>query len=161
MKEIKLYNRNKDINGIVFVDDEDYEQLNKHAWHLCHDYAQTNIKIDNKYKLKRMHRLIMGEPEGFEIDHIDNNGLNNQKENLRIVTRQQNSMNQITTKSGTSKFKGVSFNTYKKKWTAQIDFNKNHYYLGVFKNEEDAALAYNKKAKELFGEYAYLNIIKE
>ena len=153
MKEIKL-----STNGeIVTLDDNTYKWLSNYKWHLCHGYAQTNIKINNKYKTKRMHRLIMGEPDGFEIDHIDGNKLNNLKSNLRIVTNYQNQMNSKGSRNSSSKFKGVSWDKNKNKWFVQIMFNRKNIYIGRFKFEMDAAIAYNIKAKELFGEYARLN----
>jgi len=156
MKEIKLSNN----KGIVLVDDEDYDMLSQYKWHL-HDkknkYAISDIKINGKSKRKKMHRLIMGEPQGFEIDHIDRNTLNNQKNNLRIVTHSQNQMNKIKQKNNTSGYKGVSWHKHIKKWQGQIGFNKKNYSLGYFENEDDAARAYNQKAKELFKEYVCLN----
>ena len=85
MKEIILY-KNK---GIIFIDDDDY-YLSKYNWYLDKDgYTITSIKIDDKWKNKKMHRLIMNEPYEMLIDHIDNNRLNNQKDNLRIVNNTQ------------------------------------------------------------------------
>lgn len=106
-----------------------------------------------------MHRLIMGAPKGKEVDHIDGNGLNNQKSNLRICDRFQNTQNCIPRKNTTSKYRGVSWGSRENKWKAQISaFNKSH-YIGCFSLETKAAEAYNKKAMELFGEFAKLNII--
>ena len=105
MKKIKLGN---DINTTL-VDDEDYEILNQHKWHNNIGYARTDIKDGNKWFGKLMHRLIMNVPIKMEVDHIDRNGLNNQKSNLRIVTHQQNSMNSKKQKGSSSKYKGVTF----------------------------------------------------
>lgn len=150
MKEIIL-SKNK---GITLVDDENYEWLNKYKWYLDDvGYARSTIKSKNK----RIHRLIMNEPKDMEIDHIDGNRLNNQKNNLRIVTRSQNNMNRLKVENCTSKFKGVCWNKRDKIWFAQIKINKKRFYLGNFKIEEEAAGAYNKAAIELFGEYACLN----
>ena len=157
MKAIITHNKDEFINGIVLVDDKDYNWLNKYTWHLSHNYAQTNIKNNNGRKLKTMHRLIMGEPKNMQIDHIDNNSLNNQRKNLRIVSLKQNQMNRISQKNSTSDYKGVSWNPKNKKWVASIGFNRKTYYLGLFNNEKEAAKTYNNKAKELFGEYANLN----
>jgi len=152
MKEIKLANN----KGITFIDDEDYEWLNQYKWQLTDTgYAKMALKG----KTKRMHRFIMKEPDGLQIDHIDGNKLNNQKSNLRFATKSQNAMNSKNRINTTSKFKGVS--KWRNKWFVKIQLNKKQYYLGVFKDENEAAEAYNKVAKELFGEYAKLNIIKK
>ena len=107
-----------------------------------------------------MHRLLMNEPAGFDIDHIDHNKLNNQKNNLRIVTRSQNMMNRLKGKNCSSIYKGVCWKGEINKWSVQIMIDNKYIHIGVFKIEEEAALAYNKKAKELFGEYAYLNEVE-
>ncbi len=103
-----------------------------------------------------MHRFIMKPAEGLVVDHIDGNGLNNTRANLRICTYQQN----ICNRKGwgkDSKYKGVCWDIYNKKWRAQINFNRECRYLGVFEDEIEAAKEYDKHAKKLFGEFAYLN----
>lgn len=153
MKEIKLAND----RGVALVDDDDYEMLNQYKWRLNNRYIITNIKINNKWINKSIHRLIMNEPKEMYVDHIDHNSLNNQKFNLRIVTNSQNQMNRKKSKVSSSNFKGVYWYKRDKKWRAYITTNKKNYYLGVFKDEVNAAIAYNNKAKELHGEYACLN----
>lgn len=140
------------------MDDEDYEWLNEYKWHIdAYGYAGAAIKINNKWVKKIMHRLLINTPNGMEIDHIDNNGLNNQKSNLRIVTHHQNIMNKSKRKNGSSIFRGVGWCKAANKWQARISLNKKEHYIGIFKNEKDAAKAYNERAIELFGEYANLN----
>lgn len=106
-----------------------------------------------------MHRLIMSPPDDMEIDHIDNDGLNNRKSNLRIVSRAQNRYNARPNfnKTGTSKFKGVSWQRDENKWLVQIQLGHKTIHIGRFKDEIEAARAYDKKAKEVFGEYAWTN----
>ena len=161
MKEIYLTNN----KGIVFVDNEDYEWLQQYKWNFNlsrngNGYATTNLYLNKRNLIKHMHRLIMNEPIGLQIDHIDNNGLNNQKNNLRIVTNQQNQMNRKKGINCSSKYKGVTWKKQDKQWQAQIQANKKYIYLGLFRIEEDAAKAYNEAAIELFGEYAHLNEVK-
>jgi hypothetical protein len=91
-----------------------------------------------------------------DIDHIDHNGLNNQKDNLRICTRKENLRNSRT-RSKISKYKGIKLNTRTGKYGARIKINGEYLWLGTCESEELAALAYDKKAKEIFGEFACLN----
>lgn len=112
-----------------------------------------------------MHRLILGLENGDkrQTDHIDGNGLNNQKENLRICSNGQNIRWKGKARKGkyTSKYKGVNWKPKIKKWIAQICYERNKIHIGCYSVEEDAARAYNKKALELFGEFAKLNFIEE
>jgi len=173
VKEINLTQKK-----ITLVDDNDYNKLMQMGnWHAnkCTDKLKNNKTVDRFYakrdiwlgkgKKKRllMHRVIMNVPNNMCIDHINHDTLDNRKENLRICTPVQNQQNQIQQKNTTSKYKGVYLakNRYKNKiytyWQAQIVINKKHMYLGIFKTEIEAAMVYNKKAKELFGEFALLN----
>ncbi len=103
-----------------------------------------------------MHRLIMNPPKGMEVDHINGNRLDNRRENLRIVTSQQNKMNSGTRKHS-SIYKGVSWNKNSKSWRANMTFNKKHISLGQYINEYHAALAYDLWALDLFKEFAKTN----
>ena len=108
-----------------------------------------------------MHKQIMEKYHGeygYEVktDHKDGNTLNNQKYNLRLCTCQQNGFNRKATVR-TSKFKGVRKIQRSSKWETDIWFNGKSIYIGSYTTEEDAAIAYNKKAVELFGEFARLN----
>ena len=161
MKEIILTQ-----GKVTQVDDEDYDYLNQWKWFVHKNrnnyYCERNITIlKNKQKQIGIHQIILERILGhnnFEmVDHIDGDGLNNQRNNLRAATNQQNSMN---TKS--KSIKGVTFCNYKKnkKWRVRIRLNKN-VNIGYFNTQEEAAEAYNKKAIELFGEYAKLNEIKK
>ncbi len=102
-----------------------------------------------------MHRIIMNAPVGKQVDHINHNGLDNRKENLRLATPAQNQANQKLSKANTSGFKGVSFDKKKKKWAAYI--GKQSRNLGRFLDIRDAARAYNDAAKLAYGEFAKLN----
>ncbi len=104
-----------------------------------------------------MHRLLIKIPNGFQIDHIDGNGLNNQKLNLRIATASQNQINRGKQKNNTSGFKGVFGRKDKNKWRAQIKFHGKTKHLGYADDKIEAARIYNKAAVERFGEFARLN----
>ena len=158
MKRIKLTQ-----GKFALVDDCDFKWLNQWRW-----YAQkgrntyyaarsTRNHTTKKQQVICMHRLILNTPTGMESDHRDGNGLKNTRSNLRICTTSQNQHNQLPQKNTGSKYKGVW--RYKKdnKWGSQIQINGKSINLGSFINEIDAALAYDAKARELFGEFAYLN----
>ena len=159
MKEIILSQ-----GKVALVDDEDYGLLNQFKWCAIKQhrtfYAAKSVKRNGKWTSERMHRLFFDIPMGKEIDHIDHNGLNNQKSNLRLVTRQQNKQN--ASAWGSSKYLGVC--VYKQEGctyiAAHIQIDGKTKHLGLFKTEEDAALAYNRAAKEKYGEYANLNKIE-
>lgn len=88
-------------------------------------------------------------------DHINGNGLDNRRHNLRIATNAQNNYN----RRPKYQFKGVFFRPKNNKYVAQIMFKRKTFYLGIFELAEDAASVYNEKAKELFGKFAWLNKI--
>lgn len=139
----------------VLINDEDFEIVNLFKWHLSSSgYAMTEINIlGNKINIF-MHRLINNTPFGMFTDHVNHINLDNRKENLRSCTISQNNFNKKISK-GKSHYKGV----YKQnnKWRSRIKINYKFIHLGYFCKETEAAKAYNKKALELFGEFAYLN----
>ena len=162
MKKIKIYSKKHGCFEVL-VDDEDYPLVSQHKWYVTIQsrdriYAITYIKKENgKYTGLRMHRLIMSPDKNEDIDHINHNCLDNRKANLRKCTRSQNSQNSLS-HTGTSIFKGVSWHKYVGRWQATIVPSgsiKKH--LGYFSNEIDAAKVYDKKALELFGEFALTN----
>lgn len=166
MKEIELTK-----GFFAQVDDEDFEQLNQFNWHARLDITKSNncyaqrrdySKQLKKPKMIKMHRVIMGvtDPK-IQIDHIDGNGLNNQKSNLRIASNAQNSYNSKKYKNSLSPFKGVYFHKATRKWSARLAFNKKRIYLGEFETELEAARAYNVAAKQYFGEFARINVLVE
>lgn len=157
MKQIKLGWKSKPDKFFVLVDDEDYEWLSKYRWHVykhCHTYYARRIKDGKPFF---MHREILGltDPK-IMTDHEDHNGLNNQRGNLRIADSSQNNSNRRSL-TGTSKYKGVCWNEKRKKWRSYICVNKVRSDLGCYETEEEAAMAYDRKALELHGEFACLN----
>ena len=141
---------------VAIVDAEDYDWLIQYKWYACK--AGSDFYARRKWggQYIFMHRLITDAPDGPVVDHIDGNSLNNTKANLRICTQLQNSYNRGPL-PGTSRYKGVYWHKQQKCWASCIQQNKKTYHLGLFNNEEDAAKAYDEKARKLFGEYAYLN----
>lgn len=154
----------------ALVDDEDYERLSKHKWRANKAknglwYAERQYRDHSdgtKYGKQiyvSMHREVMKASKGKYIDHIDHNGLNNQKSNLRFCTQTQNCWNQRSKK----KYKGVYRADIKKgvKWTVNIQANGVSHYLGCFTCQKTAAKEYDKLAKILHGEFAQLNFPAE
>lgn len=124
------------------------------------EIPRYRIRVNGKQYLSA--RIIFLWHHGYfpiEVDHKDRNAMNDKIENLREADRFENSRNTTSRKASTSKYLGVSFNSQHSKWVSNIQFNHEKIYLGWFDIEHDAAIAYNKASKELFGDFANLNII--
>lgn len=157
MKEITLTKGFKAI-----VDDNDFNTLNAFKWkvqvskHSC--YANRVDYSSGKPKIIYMHRFIKGvDDKNLVVDHKDHNGLNNTRENLRICSKSENAMNRNPLQGSTSKYLGVC--RYKGRWRAGLKHDYKQYHLGDYDDERQAALAYNKKAIDLHGEFANINKI--
>jgi hypothetical protein len=116
-------------------------------------YAVRRDHSKGKSRSIRMHRALMGDPEGFEVDHKDCNGLNNRRQNLRVVTASQNKRNTRTPKHNTSGHKGVTLHVQTGKWHAQIQIGGKHISLGLHETKSDAYTAYCKASSAHHGEY--------
>lgn len=154
MKKIELGN-----GMTTMVDDEDFEMLSRHRWYARKDrniwYAVRSTSNNVKF---RMHRIIANAPNGILIDHINGDGLDNRKINLRFATNSQNQMNRKTSTSSCG-FKGVVFckNKISKPWKSQIVINKSYCFLGYYHTCNEAAMAYDFAAITLFGERSSTN----
>jgi len=148
---------------IALVDDVDHDELNRNSWSYSNTgYAQRGFKIKGKSRTVLMHRQILNAPSGIEVDHINGNRLDNRRSNLRFATRGENIFNQRKRlRKTTSQYKGVYWNKGDSMWMARIQAKGNCIYLGNFRSEQEAALAYNTAATKYHGEYANLNIILE
>jgi|SRR6185369_3300233 len=142
-------------NKFSLVDDEDFDWINEWKWSFDGRYAVRTEKGKRVY----LHRLLMKNPVGMDIDHINGDKLDNRKENLRIANSQQNSANMI--KHGKYKYKGIYLSDGKrnKKWAAQIIIKRKNIHLGRFFTQKEAGRAYNIAAKKYFGDFARLNKI--
>lgn len=155
MQSIQL--RGKNADKFILVSDEDFVWVNSYKWYLdTKGYAVRYESHNGKTHHFLLHRQILGLKKGDGIlgDHINLNRLDNSRENLRICNHSENSRN-TPSQGGKSKFKGVYFR--RGMWNASIKCGQVKYNLGDFYYEEDAALIYDKKARELFGDFAYLN----
>lgn len=159
MKLIKLT-----LGKFAQVDDEDYDYLNQWRWYAKKSwntfYARRQTIIDGKRVTIIMHRLIMNTPSDLQVDHIDHNGLNNQRNNLRNCTNQQNSLNRNLYKES-SKYLGVRYCDSGKNQGLFTAHMRPYLHLGFFKTEEEAMIAYNNMAVKLFGQFANLRTIKQ
>jgi hypothetical protein len=149
---------------IILIDNKDYKIFSKYDWFVgkrfiyagrTHNYKIKNIWHSDIYF---MHNEIMGKKKGYLIDHINRNTLDNRRCNLRFATLSENQMNSGIQKNNTTGYKGVSYCKRDKAFRASISFKGEKYDLGRFDTTKEAAIAYNKKAKELTP-FAYLNKI--
>lgn len=143
---------------VAVVDDADFSELGQYNW-CCtkNGYAIRAKRENGKTTWVYMHREIMNPPEGFQVDHINRNRLDNRRENLRLATRAQNMQNSVKKFDNKSGFKGVHKHSRNNSWIAQISFNGKMTHLGSFKTAEEASLAYNAAALRLHGDFANLN----
>jgi hypothetical protein len=150
----------------AIVSPEDYEWLAGYSWYAsrCRQtwYAQRTARTKfgprRQYQV-RMHREVLGVFDDRFVDHQNHNGLDNRRSNLRIATLAQNGWNRRkTTAKCTSRYKGVCWSKREGMWHAQIKHNGKQNTIGYFDDEQKAARAYDTKAKELFGEFATLNL---
>lgn len=147
----------------TIVDSEYFEWLNQWKWHLgSGGYARRTIHL-GRGKGKQdpkgiwMHRELMKPEQGFFVDHINGNRLDNRKSNLRIVSNLQNCWNKRILNKNTSGYKGVSWKKDKMKFKAYITVNTKQVHLGYFNCPLEAAKAYDEAALKYFGEYARIN----
>lgn len=153
MKQIALSKQGKNKGKYVaLVDDEDFEWLSSYNWCFDGRYVQRRNKKEGHV---RMHVMIMKPTNGMGVDHKNSNSLDNRKTNLRVCSQGDNARNMSRHKDATSKYKGLSKRG--NRWHVRINFNYKHIEVGLFDNEEEAAMAYDKKAKEIHGEFAKLN----
>jgi hypothetical protein len=153
----------------AIVDPDDYERLNRYRWcalrrkngYYAGRTASVHSRDRGRYIL--MHRAIIDPPYPLVVDHINRNGLDNRKANLRAVTQAQNVLNGVRKKRANShsRYRGVSRHIRRKKWAVQISYNGKHKTVGYFENEIDAAKAYDEAAKKYHKEFAVLNFPSE
>lgn len=148
----------------AIIDDDDFKYLSQFKWYAARHkrtwYAVTCVKNKNgEYRARAMHRILLGlsNPKVF-TDHIDHNGLNNQRTNLRTCSNKQNGHNRRPHTG--SRFKGVTFDQKRGDFKSQIIVSGKYIYLGYFDNEIDGAKAYNEAAIKYYGKFANINQIQ-
>jgi hypothetical protein len=145
------------------VDEGDADALLAHKWHAHKAYRTfyAHRSASGSPRTILMHRQIIGAPEGTVVDHIDGDGLNNRRSNLRLCDGSANQQNRVYLTTNTSGYRGVTFHRVTGKWQAQIKCRGENHYLGLYETPRLAAHAYDSKARELYGSCARLNVPKE
>ena len=141
----------------AIVDTEDFDRLIQYKWCAAKNKGTFHAHRGSNGKTVLMHREIMHAPKGVVCDHKNHNRLDNRKSNLRLCTPAQNQYNKRPKKGCASRYKGVVLRRDCKRWRAQIRYHHKRIHLGDFDDQMEAAMAYDDKAAELFGEFAYLN----
>ena len=146
---------------VALIDQEDLELVSRYRWRLStpnkwRQYAQAHIRRpDGRQAEVRMHRLILGLTDpSVHVDHINGDGLDNRRANLRHCSPSENHRNRGRQVNNTSGLKGVYWQKDRGKWKAQIQVNRKNHYLGRFTTAEEAHLAYCRAADELHGAFA-------
>ena len=147
----------------TIVDQDDFERLNKYNWQANvregrSRYATRTIRRNGRVCHRQMHRIITNAPKEMMVDHINHDGLDNRKVNLRLATPQQNAWNRrCLRRCNGSKYMGVSWDKQNRKWRGRLFVDGKSRFLGYFEDEKDAAIAFDRAAKEHRGEFAFLN----
>jgi hypothetical protein len=165
MKELVIESKTYGTHKVLY-DECDAHKVEPYRWHLARGHSTYYVRRHrprdgdgNRRSPITLHRDILDAPKGMMVDHINGNGLDNRRVNLRICTMSENMMNRGKTRQNSTGYKGV-YNTGDSKsnpYSSKIEKNKKVYCLGHFATAEEAARAYDEKAKELHGEFAQLN----
>lgn len=147
---------------VALVDDQDFDYLSQYTWSASRSgnyiYPVTTVTRSGYNTTRPMHRFLVDAPL---VDHANRDGLDNRRANLRACTKQQNARNSRPRADGTSQYKGVYWLGSRERWVARITIDYKSHWIGSYKSETDAALAYNHAAEEFFGEFAVLNEVSE
>jgi hypothetical protein len=143
------------------IDDVDYPFISSIKWRTANIRGKLYAINSSKIYESSLHRLLLGASSGVVVDHIDGNGLNNKRSNLRLCSNKENVRYQTLSKMNTSGYKGVSIHKQTQKYRAQIRVNNRLMHLGLYTTKEEAAEAYNNAAIVHFGPFAKLNLIEK
>ena len=144
----------------AIVDAADYEWLSRYKWTALTTGGKVYAIRNDHGKTVLMHREIVKPADGLVVDHISGNGLDNRRDNVRPCNQEQNRFNSKP-RAKKSPYKGVRYVEETGRWIAEITHRGRKYHLGTFDDERDAARAYDRKARDLFGPYARLNFPDE
>lgn len=159
--KIGCYNNKSELTGYAIIDVEDIEKCKPYKWRLLSRYVTGSCGSKNPSVL--LHYLVLNlKPEKTVsyIDHRDGNTWNNRKKNLRLCNNSENLCNRGKASNNVSGYKGVYASKHRRKWEAEIGKDNAKYHLGFFDDIVEAAKAYDKKALELHGKFAYQNFPK-
>lgn len=156
---VPLYSR-QGLGLFAIIDAEDAERIAGYRWRAERGkhtvYAVANVERGSR-KTVKLHRLILDAPSGVEVDHVNRQGLDCRRQNLRLATHQDNQRNRAKQLGNSSRYKGVGWHKATRSWRARIKVDNRTEELGGFSDEEAAARAYDRRARVAFGEFAVLN----
>lgn len=146
----------------AMVDDCDYDSLNEFRWYTNKNYRTYYAATKRPEQTVQMHRVILSAPMGVLVDHIDGNGLNNQRANLRFASPSENTAHRLHRPAVTSsRYRGVTYNRRTSSWQAGIKVAGKSRHLGLFECEDVAAHAYDAAARRTWGQFAVCNFPME
>ena len=158
MAAFKLSNSTR----VALVDAADFERLSSYTWRLSKltrrstQYVVRDVRVGKTTVKFLLHRDVLGVAKGIQVDHINRDGLDNRRSNLRAATGHQNQGNRAVRFDSATQYKGVTWDADRARWKAVIRGRR----IGRFASKEDAARAYNDAALKEFGEFALLNVIR-
>lgn len=144
---------------VALIDEADWPLVEPYRWCASVSHRTIYVRANAKEPRRtlRLHRLIVGANARLQVDHINHDGLDNRRANLRLCTPRQNSANRRQNQNVSSNFKGVYWHQPSSRWSAQVGGGTNRVYLGLFDDPRVAAQAYNCAALALYGDFALLN----
>lgn len=150
----------------VVIDADDLPLVEGYAWVAARRrhvwYAIANVRQPHGGSTAvLMHRLILDAPKGMQVDHKDGDGLNNRRSNIRLCTPSQNQQNRVRREPNATGYFGIYYIPKARRWVANIKHQRKRIYIGCFSTPEAAAIAYDERARELFGEFGRFNFPKD
>lgn len=158
MKRFKGYSKTYG-NKYIMVSDEDYELAMTQRWTIEKSGNNFYAMCKINHKKVRLHRFLLKPKSTHEVDHINHNGLDNRRENIRVVTKRQNAANRRKTVGSRKRYKGIHYDTRINKWVAYVNYKKKRKYLGQYATAKEAAIVYNEAALKYYGKTAWVNKI--